>query len=74
MCPTGSARELRAELTAACTLGLVDFAARGWSDRILTATGIDRAKLPPLVESGARIGSVSAAAAARSGASGGTAG
>ncbi len=61
------AGELRAELTAACTLGLVDFAARGWSDRILTATGIDRAKLPPLVESGARIGSVSAAAAARSG-------
>ena len=61
------AGELRAELTAACTLGLVDFAARGWSDRILTATGIDRAKLPPLVESGARIGSVSAAAAAHSG-------
>ena len=60
------AGKLCAELTAACTLGLVDFAARDWSDRILAATGIDRAKLPPLVECGTRIGAVSAAAAARS--------
>ena len=49
---------------AAGTLWL-DEAARGWSDRVLAATGMDRAQMPPLLEGSAPAGSLRAELASR---------
>ncbi|GAA5116082.1 rhamnulokinase [Pseudonocardia adelaidensis] len=49
----------RAEVTNASTTGLLDVAARTWSDGVARRVGIDPALFAPLVEAGERIGDVS---------------
>lgn len=47
--------------------GMLDIRALNWSEEICAAAGIDRALLPPVGEPGARVGRLSASAAAQTG-------
>jgi xylulokinase len=57
---------------SACPTGALDMRRRAWSSDLLAAAGIDPALMPRLVEPGAEIGAVSAAAAAATGLKAGT--
>lgn len=46
----------RAELTNASTTGLLDARRRTWDDELVSALGLPRAVLPPLIAPGERIG------------------
>ncbi|NNC79268.1 MAG: hypothetical protein HKN94_03855 [Acidimicrobiales bacterium] len=46
---------------------LLDLRARQWSDELLDASGLDRSRLAPLIQSGERVGQVTATASAESG-------
>lgn len=46
---------------------LFDLAARQWSDELVDAAGLDRSMLAPPIESGAKVGTVTADAAAETG-------
>lgn len=59
-------------LASADPFGMVDLRRGDWSDDILHAAGIPRAKLLPLVRPGAPLGSVAATAAAATGLRAGT--
>lgn len=58
---------LRTEVTCACCSGMIDVHTLDWSDRILSAFELDRAKFSPLVRPGTVVGKVSRAAAQKSG-------
>jgi autoinducer-2 kinase len=47
--------------------GMFELRERGWSDRVLEICGLDRSVVPPVVDSGTAVGSVTAAAAAETG-------
>lgn len=47
--------------------GMLDIRALDWSDEICEAAGVDRTLLPPVGEPGARVGRLSASAAAQTG-------
>lgn len=51
---------------------LFDLSTRQWSDELIDAAGLDRSMLAPLIPSGARVGAVTADAAAETGLSAGT--
>ena len=57
----------KCERTNACCSGLVNVKTLNWADEMIEAYGIDRAKLPELVDPGTNIGSVSAEVAALTG-------
>jgi xylulokinase len=59
--------------SSADPFGLLDIGALDWSDRILDAVGIPRAKLAELVRPGSRVGAVTSEAAAETGIAPGTA-
>jgi xylulokinase len=61
------AGDLYCDLSNASLTGLLDLRALDWSDEILAAAGLDRARLPTLVRPGQRVGAVSREAARRSG-------
>jgi xylulokinase len=63
---------LRTEVTCACCSGLIDVHTLEWSDRVLGAVGLDRAKFASLVRPGTVVGTVSLAAAQKSGLAEGT--
>ena len=46
---------------------MFELGGRGWSDRVLEICGLDRSVVPPVVDPGTAIGSVTAAAAAETG-------
>jgi xylulokinase len=60
------------EVTCACCSGLIDVHTLDWSDLVLDALELDRAKFSALVRPGTVVGKVSRAAALRSGLSEGT--
>lgn len=60
------------EVTCACCSGLIDVHTLDWSDRVLDALELDRAKFSALVRPGTVVGKVSRAAALRSGLAEGT--
>ena len=66
------ASPLQTEVTCACCSGLIDVHTLDWSDRVLEALGLDRAKLTPLVRPGTVVGKISPAAAQASGLAEGT--
>lgn len=55
------------EPSAGSSTGLFDLSKRGWSDEIFDLLGLDKSVCPRVVESGEQIGSVTRAAAERSG-------
>jgi xylulokinase len=57
----------KCERTNACCSGMVDVKTLTWADNILEAYGIDKNKLPDLVDPGTHIGGVSAEVAALTG-------
>jgi len=57
-------KEFLCERTNACCSGMIDVKTMEWSDKIIKAYGIDKTKLPKLVDPGKQIGTVSKEAAA----------
>ncbi|NNU79881.1 autoinducer-2 kinase [Halovulum dunhuangense] len=64
--------EITAEPSNAGTTGLMDLAARDWSDALIEAAGLPRGLFPPVVASGESIGRLTAKAAAETGLTEGT--
>lgn len=60
------------EPSAGSSSALFDLSTRDWSDKLLSIIDLDRSIMPPVVESGAVIGSVTPGAAARCGLAAGT--
>ena len=63
---------LQTEVTCACCSGMIDVHALDWSDRVLSALGLDRAKFTALVRPGTVVGKISRTAAQKSGLAEGT--
>ena len=61
---TGS---LQTEVTCACCSGMIDVHTLDWSDRVLEALDLDRAKFTSLVRPGTVVGKISRTAAQKSG-------
>jgi xylulokinase len=66
------ADSVRTEVTCACCSGMIDVHTLEWSDRVLGALDLDRAKFTPLVRPGTVVGKISRAAAQKSGLAEGT--
>lgn len=64
--------ELASSVSNACTSGLIELAGRRWLPEMVDAWGVGPDLLPPLVEAGAVVGGVTAAAAERTGLATGT--
>jgi autoinducer 2 (AI-2) kinase len=64
--------EITVEPTNGSTNGLLDLGRRDWSDGLIARAGLDRALFPRVVEPGALVGHVTAAAAAETGLVAGT--
>ncbi|MFD2175260.1 autoinducer-2 kinase [Rhodobacter lacus] len=64
--------EITVEPTNGSTNGLLDLATRTWSEELIAKAGLDRAIFPRIVEPGALVGHVTAAAAAETGLAEGT--
>ena len=59
--------EMATDYSLACRTYALDIATLDWSDEVLRAMAVDAALLAPLMKSGQRLGTVSAAAAAATG-------
>lgn len=64
--------EITAEPSNAGTTGLMDLAARDWSDALIAAAGLPRGLFPPVVTSGETVGTVTAKAMTETGLAEGT--
>ena len=64
--------EIAVEPTNCSTNGLMDLAARDWSDALIAKAGLDRAMFPRVVEPGTIVGEVTRAAAEETGLAPGT--